>query len=402
MTIQNDDTLLVGRDDLVYYSTLENSGLATLNFVENLEININESIAGLGNRLQVIESGWDFSVSTEISTLRNFKVGDDDLFVNVANNHVGIGTHNPQKSLDIVSSDSSNRATARVSQWSNDNKGPWFSLNKGRGSEASKSKIQFGDTIGELYFVGYNGSNTTAATVRCSSVASNNEGYGKLDFKTRGADGLKSRLYTQPSGQVVVTKGLVLSTEDAGELGTFAMKDFTDSSEPMMINFTKYRGNNPAEFTLEELQSSYEGLAPSANIEDRLLPGDGVVHLTFGGWNGSVRRNLATFAVTCLDDELTGEVSLKTKKVNTDGVADRITIDGDGNTHIKNGDLTLHGDLAVGINTVTRIELSRLTGLNANAQTQFDDRIKKSELLQIVQEETTYEGFRSRIIDLLT
>ena len=384
MSIKIDDTLLVGRDETAYYVTLDKSGLATKDYVINELQPINDSFIITNTEVNVVDT-------------KNFRVGDDDLFVNVGNNHVGIGTHNPQKTLDVVSSDSNSLATVRVQHYSDDNKGPWLNLTKGRGTEGSKRKVQFNDIIGELYFVSYTGSNTTSAIVRCQHSGSNSEGYGKLSFRTRGPDGQKSRLYTQLGGQVVVTKGLILATEDTDEeTGTFAMKDYTNNAEPLAVNFTKYRGNNPTE-AIEE-----GGVVPVANLNDRLLPGDGVVRFAFGGWDGVHRKNMAIFRVDCVDDNLASEVHLKTMQVGASGVADRIVIDGEGNTIIRNGNLQIDNSLSVGTAEVTKLELARLSGLNANAQTQFDDRLKKSELLQIVQEETTYEGFRSRIIDLLT
>ena len=395
MMIKHDDKLLVGRDDTSYHVSLADSGLATLDFVSNVVENTTDTTDSISLKLD----GALNVVIDEVSIIesKNFKVGDDDLFVNVGNNHVGIGTHNPQKSLDIVSNDGSNRATTRVSQYSDDNKGPWFNLTKGRGTNSNKKVVQYNDTIGELYFTGWTGSNNTFASIRCQNVSTGNEGYGKIAFRTNGPDGFKGRLYTQPNGEVVITKGLILNTEDTdAEFGTFTMRDYTNNSDPLSVNFTKYRGNNPSDAVEEG------GIAPVSNLNDRLLPGDGVVRFAFGGWDGTHRRNLATFKVNCVDDNLTGEVHLGTKKVGTDATADRIFIDGEGNTHIKNGNLVLENSLSLGAVEVTRLELARLSGLTGNAQTQFDDRIKKSELLQIVQENNNYEDFRAALINLLT
>ena len=395
MMIKHDDKLLVGRDDTSYHVSLADSGLATLDFVNNVVENITDSTDSIS--LQFDDALNVVSDEVSIIESKNFKVGDDDLFVNVGNNHVGIGTHNPQKSLDIVSNDGSNRATARVSQYSNDNKGPWFNLTKGRGTEGSKQKVQYNDVIGELYFTSWTGTNTTSAIVRCQHGGTNGEGYGRLSFRTKGPDGNKSRLYTQTNGEVVVTKGLILSTEDTDtEIGTFLMRDYTNNADPLAVNFTKYRGNNPTDAVDEG------GVVPATNLNDRLLPGDGVVRFAFGGWDGTHRKNLATFKVNCVDDNLTGEVRLSTKKVGGNITADRIVIDGEGNTIIRNGNLQIDNSLSVGDTEVTSLELSRLSGLTGNAQTQFNDRIKKSELLQIVQENNNYEDFRSALINLLT
>ena len=352
----------------------------------------------LSNTIEGVTDGFIIAPDlVAVEPLRNFKVGDDDLFVNVSNNHVGIGTHNPQKSLDILSNDSSNRATARVQQWSNDNKGPWFNLTKGRGTDAQKQKVQYNDTIGELYFNAWTGTYTTSGIIRCDHTGTNSEGYGKLSFKTRGPDGLKTRMYTQSGGEVAVTKGLVLLTENTSEdNGTFSMRDYTDNSDALSVIFTKYRGNNPV--SAEESG----GIVPAANLNDRLLPGDGVVKFAFGGWDGTHRKNISLFTVNCVDDNLTGEVHLGTRKAGVDAVADRFVIDGDGHTHIKNGNLVIESNLTVLDTDITRLELSRLSGITGNAQTQFDDRIKKSELLQMVQENTNYEDFRAALINLLT
>ena len=389
--IQNTDKLLVGRDETSYHLQFEDTGIATITELQSIT-------DALDIRIVELEIGFTISDTQIIADPeKNFRVGNDDLFVNVGNNHVGIGTHNPQKSLDIVSSDGSNRATARVQQYSNDNKGPWFNLTKGRGTEGSKQKVQYNDVIGELYFTSWTGANTTSAIVRCQHGGTNGEGYGKLSFRTKGPDGTKSRLYTQDSGQVVVTKGLILSTEDTDEdTGTFLMRDYTNSEAPLSVNFTKYRGNNPTD-AIEE-----GGVVPATNLNDRLLPGDGVVRFAFGGWDGTHRKNMAIFRVDCVDDNLAAEVHLKTMQVGGNIPADRIVIDGEGNTIIRNGNLQIDNSLSVGDAEVTKLELSRLSGLKANAQTQFDDRIKKSELLQMVQENNNYEDFRSALINLLT
>ena len=389
--IQDTDKLLVGRDDTSYHLQFEDTGIATIAELQSIT-------DALDIRIVELEIGFTIS-DTEIiaDPEKNFKVGDYDLFVNVGTNRVGIGTHNPQKSLDIVSNDGSNRATTRVSQYSNDNKGPWFNLTKGRGTEGSKQKVQYNDVIGELYFTSWTGTNTTSATVRCQHGGTNGEGYGKLSFRTKGPDGTKSRLYTQDSGQVVVTKGLILSTEDTDEdTGTFLMRDYTNNEAPLSVNFTKYRGNNPTD-AIEE-----GGVVPATNLNDRLLPGDGVVRFAFGGWDGVHRKNMAIFRVDCVDDNLASEVHLKTMQVGGNTVADRIVIDGEGNTIIRNGNLQIENSLSVGDAEVTKLELSRLSGLTGNAQTQFNDRIKKSELLQIVQENNNYEDFRAALITLLT
>lgn len=396
--IKNDDKLLVGRDDTSYHVELADTGLATLNFVDNVVENIIDITDGLNVKITGLESAFTVS-DTEIiaNPEKNFKVGDDDLYVNVGNNHVGIGTHNPQKSLDIVSNDSDNRATARVQQFSNDNKGPWFNMTKGRGTGSSKQKVQYNDVVGELYFTSWTGSNTTSGIIRCQHSGTNNEGYGRLMFKTRGPDGLQTRLYTQTGGEVVVTKGLVLSTEDTDEdFGTFTMRDYTNDDAPLAVVFTKYRGNNP----IEEVEEG--GVAPASNLNDRLLPGDGVVKIAFGGWDGTHRKNLAQFKVDCVDDNLTGEVFLSSKSIGQDTTTHRIVIDRNGDTNIKNGNLVLDSGLTVLNTTLTRLELGRISGLTGNAQTQFNDRIKKSELLQMVQENTNYEDFRTALINLLT
>ena len=385
MAMNLNDNLLVGRNDTSYYVTLDKSGLATKEYV------LSEITASDDEKFIITDD--DLAIVPQ----KNLKVGDDDLFVNVGNNHVGIGTHNPQKSLDIVSNDSSNRATARVQQYSNDNKGPWFNLTKGRGTDTNKQLVQYNDTIGELYFTSWTGKNTTSAIIRCQSSSVDNKGYGKLSFKTKGPDGLLARLYTQSTGEVVITKGLVLTTEDTdSEFGTFTMRDYTNSDKPLSVIFTKYRGNNPTE--AEEAG----GIAPASNLNDRLLPGDGVVKFAFGGWDGTGRKNLAQFKVNCVDDNLTGEVRLSTTKVGSPGPTDRIFIDGDGNTHIKNGNLILEKKLNVNDTDITGLELSRLSGLTGNVQTQFNDRIKKSELLQMVQENNNYDDFRTALINLLS
>jgi hypothetical protein len=396
--IRNNDKLLIGRDDTSYHVALEDAGLATIDFINNVVENITDVTDALDVRITTIESGFTFS-DTEIvaNPEKNFKVGNDDLFVNVGSNHVGIGTHNPQKSLDIVSNDGDNRATARVQQYSNDNKGPWFNMTKGRGTDSSKQKVQYNDIVGELYFTSWTGSNTTSGIIRCQHSGTNNEGYGRLSFKTRGPDGLQTRLYTQLGGEVVVTKGLVLTTEDTDpDVGTFSMRDYTNNDGPLGVLFTKYRGNNPIE--AEEAG----GVAPAANLGDRLLPGDGVVRIAFGGWDGTHRRNLALFKVDCVDDNLTGEVILSSKSIGQDSTSNRIVIDGNGDTHIKNGNLVIDLGLTVNDTEITKLELSRLSGLTGNAQTQFNDRIKKSELLQMVQENNNYEDFRAALINLLT
>ena len=389
--IQDTDKLLVGRDDTSYHLQFEDTGIATITELQSITDALDIRIVALETALT--NSDTEIIADPE----KNFKVGDYDLFVNVGTNRVGIGTHNPQKSLDIISNDGSNRATARVSQYSNDNKGPWFNLTKGRGTEGSKQKVQYNDVIGELYFTSWTGANTTSAIVRCQHSGTNGEGYGKLSFRTKGSDGTKSRLYTQDSGQVVVTKGLILSTEDTDEdTGTFLMRDYTNSEAPLSVNFTKYRGNNPTD-AIEE-----GGVVPATNLNDRLLPGDGVVRFAFGGWDGVHRKNMAIFRVDCVDDNLASEVHLKTMQVGGNTVADRIVIDGEGNTIIRNGNLQIDNSLSVGNAEVTKLELSRLSGLTGNAQTQFNDRIKKSELLQIVQENNNYEDFRAALITLLT
>ena len=174
------------------------------------------------------------------------------------------------------------------------------------------------------------------------------------------------------------------------------MRDYTNSEAPLSVNFTKYRGNNPTD-AIEE-----GGIVPATNLNDRLLPGDGVVRFMFGGWDGAHRKNMAIFRVDCVDDNLASEVHLKTMQVGGNTVADRIVIDGEGNTIIRNGNLQIDNSLSVGNAEVTKLELSRLSGLTGNAQTQFNDRIKKSELLQIVQENNNYEDFRAALINLLT
>ncbi len=385
MSIKIDDTLLVGRDETAYYVTLDKSGLATKDYVlSEITSNDNENFVITDTNVSIVSH-------------KNFKVGDDVLFVNVGTGRVGIGTHNPQKSLDIVSNDGGNRATARVQQYSNDNKGPWFNLTKGRGTESSKQKVQYNDILGELYFNSWTGQNTTSAVIRCTHSGTNGEGYGKLALRTKGPDGIWPRLYTQVGGEITITKGLILDTEDTNaSFGTFSMRDYTNNEDPLSVIFTKYRGNNPTE------AEDAGGIVPASNLGDRLLPGDGVVRFNFGGWNGTGRDTMASFKVNCVDDNLTAEVRLQTKKVGTNSVTDRIYIDGEGDTHITNGNLILQRGLTVNSTEVTPLELSRLSGLNGNAQTQFDDRIKKSELLQIVQENNNYDDFRSALITLLT
>jgi hypothetical protein len=104
---------------------------------------------------------------TTLSATGNLTIDTNTLFVDASNNRVGIGTASPASKLHLydatfneilVQGDATTSIIA--ARYSTDASNPAIALRKSRGTTASPTAVASSDTLGQLIFQGYGGTNT--------------------------------------------------------------------------------------------------------------------------------------------------------------------------------------------------------------------------------------------------
>jgi hypothetical protein len=107
------------------------------------------------------------SASGNASVTGNLTIDTNTLFVDATNNRVGIGTVSPSSKLHLydatfneilVQGDATTSIIA--ARYSTDASNPALALRKSRGTTASPTAVDSSDTLGQLIFQGYGGTNT--------------------------------------------------------------------------------------------------------------------------------------------------------------------------------------------------------------------------------------------------
>lgn len=168
------DTLTITGPDLTNYLnstdvTVSGNTISTTQSNSNLELSANGTgTVNVNTKLMVTDietadsSAVNVNAPLRVDTLGDEQnvmyVGSDKniassnlLKVDVANNRIGIGHFNssPEVRLDILG-ETTNTAQLRITQSSDDTDGPDINLRKTRGSYASPTVVQSGDSLGKL------------------------------------------------------------------------------------------------------------------------------------------------------------------------------------------------------------------------------------------------------------
>lgn len=260
-------------------------------------------------RLVVVESGSQAAVRITNTGTGNSLVVEDSAnpdsspFVIDASGRVGIGTSspstaNPDASLDVYRSTESNllvRGDAGtqvlVRRSSTDGSGANLNLDKARGTDASKSVVSSGDTLGRLQFRGYDGSAFQGAAdifVSVDGTPGASDMPGAMIFRT-AADGtttLTERMRITNAGRVGIgttaPTALLHVEQDAALNPRFAQN--TDDTAGLTLQIAKRRGT-----------------AASPTI---VSSGDTLGNIVYYGHDGSSLRGAA--AVTAVVDGTPG------------------------------------------------------------------------------------------------
>lgn len=190
-------------------------------------------------QLYSLEAAQDFTLSENTASAIDFKQGDDS--------YIKIDTSSSSKKITIgqditfsgdvidtltLKSDTANSGSFRVYQGDNSTDAPDLRLYKSRGSTLNPSTITASDAITRISAYAYDG----AQYIQCGNIgflASDGDGNGNFEIRTRVGDTLASRLVVDSSGDTEVKGELIqnpsssVTPADNGQLTVEATSNTT-------------------------------------------------------------------------------------------------------------------------------------------------------------------------------
>gem|GEM_PF-2416867 len=142
-----------------------------------------------------------FNTAT-LSTPNNLNIDSSTLFIDAANNRVGIGTTSPESDLHIAGNGLFR--TSSDSSWF----GSMLTLQRSRGTEVSPAAVQDGNGLGLIGFSGYDSSSYSGSSVIISYASEN---------WTTAANGSELAFYVTPNGQTGIQEAFRI--DNAGKVG---------------------------------------------------------------------------------------------------------------------------------------------------------------------------------------
>lgn len=242
-----DSVTIDGSQDAVQLTVQSNATQTSLLAVFEDSAGLDQvTISGSG-LLVVNEQGNDVDSRIEGVSYNNL------LYVDAGNSRIGIRTSIPRTIFEVVNEN--NFTTISSSAYSNtaSHSSRLFLLHA-RGSEATPTATQSGDTLGEIHFQGYDTTISTGAVIRgiadaeWGTAGDTTDDPTRLEFLTvpDGSDTATIRLVIDSSGEVIIGG----STSGTGKLvveqtsTTGAMPVFSLSQSDVSEEFIRFIGSN--------------------------------------------------------------------------------------------------------------------------------------------------------------
>jgi hypothetical protein len=196
---------------------------------------------------------------------------DDNVVLGYGGGNVGVGPNSSPAHLLTVATDVSAEAVASVTQYNNSSvtDGPNILLQRARGTMASPTIVQDGDTIGSLRWYSYDGSNfdlSAGIMAEVDGTPGSNDTPGRLLFRTTadGSNSLTERMRIDSTGLVTVAGDLTVDGANGIKLGasTSYIKDASGHTRISIIDagaMTLYDSGGGTEFSISNNYVTVDG-----------------------------------------------------------------------------------------------------------------------------------------------
>jgi hypothetical protein len=285
-------------------NTIGLTSTATLNSSGNANVgNLGTagSITATGNidGGNLVSSSLGSAGNTAIIGTNNALTSTSSLFVDTANNRIGVGTVTPERTFDLVGN-AAFTGDVQITQFNNSSDSGGIRIRKSRGADNAPSAVVDADTVGSIEFFLRDTSGFQQRASITSVVQVSGATYGAdLAFGTGNGAGPTTRLYIAEGGAITFNSAYTFPTSDgsansalvtngAGVLSFTATPTFTSITATGNVTGGNILGNGSAltginAFGTIVVAGSSDVVADNTSDTLTLVAGDGVVITTSAG-----------------------------------------------------------------------------------------------------------------------